>query len=161
MKRSIGLALGMLMVGGALLQRASADHLQGCARDDRGDYIVHTGTSQQNHCLGQDGPDQDYIYGLGSADELGGRQGYDVLKGATGDDRLTDGQGSDDYDGTCHGDGADYSNVYDGDHKDDVYISGENDGDQDRYDKNVYDDVIVVYGSCPIADPVGSPPNPD
>jgi hypothetical protein len=141
---------------------ARANHLQSCATRDHGDYRVHTGTDAQNHCVGQDGPDSDYIYGLGSRDELSGQQGYDILKGATGDDEMTDGQGTDagDYDGTCHGAGADYTNVQDKDGKDDIYLTAEDDGAYDTYTKNDYDLPHSVSGSCPIADPIGSPPNP-
>jgi hypothetical protein len=153
-------AMSVGVVGSFLGARAG--HLQSCATRDHGDYRVHEGTDSQNHCLGQDGPDSDYIYGLGSRDELGGQQGYDILKGATGDDELTDGQGTDagDYDGTCHGAGNDYTNVQDKDGKDDIYMTGEPDGGNDTYTKNDWDLPHTVSGSCPIADPIGSPSNP-
>lgn len=147
------------LVGSVIgIVRAPAGHLQSCAVQDWGDYRVHKGTDAQNHCFGQDGPDQDYIYGYGALDELNGQKGYDSLRGAGGDDELRDPQGSDagDFDGTCHGSGSDYSDVKDLDGKDIVYYTNEPDGSQDLWNPNQYDEKREISGDCPFADPVGA-----
>lgn len=147
----IAIVLGSFAAGGGI---ALAGHLAGCGKEPVADWTYHYGQEEnQNHCAGGDGKDN--LYGYGQPDELHGGLDRDVLRGATGDDKLWDQPGSDagDYDGVCLGDGADYSNVLDMDGKDEVWDIPFPDGHADNTDdKNQFDQVFQANHGCPYAD---------
>lgn len=151
------LACGMVAgfaLGGSI---AVAGHLPGCGKDPKADgWTYHYGQEdQQNHCAGGDGKDQ--LYGYGQPDELHGGLDQDVLRGATGGDKLWDQPGTDagDTDGVCLGDGSDYSNVDDLDGKDEVWDIPFDGHPENTDDKDKYDQVFLADHGCPYADYFG------
>ncbi len=82
---------------------------------------VWQGHEHADTCYAGNGYDS--MYGYGDNDTLGGELERDDLRGATGDDTLTDGKGNYDTDSVCDGDGSDYINVADGDYRDWLWTS--------------------------------------
>lgn len=109
---------------------------------------VYEGDSDPNVCNGTSGFDS--FYGYGNDDELGGLDGMDRFRGATGNDVMTDGQGNGDNDRSCDGDGFDYVQFQDGD-DDDIghFVIG--DGFTDPYQSN-QNDGLQSYSAnnCPL-----------
>lgn len=77
---------------------------------------VWEGDEHAQYCYAGNGWDS--MYGYGDNDTLGGELERDEIRGATGNDVLTDGKGNFDTDSVCDGDGTDSVNTADSDGRD-------------------------------------------